>query len=68
MVWTCSKDGVGKKTKISAGESRPEGGRGKDRPRVEWEEYVEGLARKRRRKLPEVRRLAQDRDEYINGC
>jgi hypothetical protein len=45
-------------------EARPEGGRGKGRPRVEWEEYVEGLARKRERKLPEVRRLAQDRDEY----
>ena len=45
-------------------EARPEGGRGKGRPRVEWEEYVEGLARKRGRKLPEVRRLAQDRDEY----
>ena len=34
------------------------------RPRVEWEEYVEALARKRGRKLPEVRRLAQNRDEY----
>jgi hypothetical protein len=45
-------------------EVRPEGGRGKGRPRVEWEEYVEGLARKRERKLPEVRRLALDRDEY----
>ena len=44
--------------------ARPEGGRGKGRPRVEWEEYVEGLARKRRRRLPEMRRLAQDRDEY----
>jgi hypothetical protein len=39
-------------------EARPEGGRGKGRPRVEWEEYVEGLARKRRRRLPQVRRLA----------
>jgi hypothetical protein len=45
-------------------EARPEGGRGNGRPRVGWEEYVEGLARKRGRKLPEVRRLAQDRDEY----
>jgi hypothetical protein len=44
-------------------EARPEGGRGKGRPRVEWEEYVEGLARKRVRKLSEVRRLAQDRNE-----
>jgi hypothetical protein len=61
MVRTRSKDGVGKKTRISAG-GRPEGGRG--RPRVEWEEYVEGLARKRERKLPEVKRLAQLRDEY----
>ena len=45
-------------------EARPERGRGKGRPRVEWEEYVEGLARKRGRKLPEARRLAQDRGEY----
>jgi hypothetical protein len=45
-------------------EARPEGGTGKGRPRLEWEEYVEGFARKRGRKLPEVRRLAQDRDEY----
>ena len=45
-------------------EARPEGGRGRGRPRVEWEEYVKGLAWKRGRKLPEVRRLAQDRDEY----
>jgi hypothetical protein len=36
-------------------EARPEGGRGKGRPRVEWEEYLEGLARKRGRKLPEMR-------------
>jgi hypothetical protein len=33
-------------------EARPEGGRGKGRPRVEWEEYVEGLAKKRGRRLP----------------
>jgi hypothetical protein len=45
-------------------EARPEGGRGRGRPRVEWEEYVEGLARKRGRRLPEVRRLALDMDEY----
>ena len=45
-------------------EARPEEGRGKGRRRVEWEEYVEGLVRKRERKLPEVRRLAQDRDEH----
>jgi hypothetical protein len=44
-------------------EARP-GGRGKGRPRVEWKEYVEGLARKRGKRLPEVRRLAQDMDEY----
>jgi hypothetical protein len=30
-------------------EARPEGGRGKGRPRVEWEEYVEGLARKKKK-------------------
>jgi hypothetical protein len=45
-------------------EARPEGERGKGRPRVKWEEYVEGLARKRGRRLPEMRRLAEDRDEY----
>ena len=45
-------------------EERSGGGRRKGRRRVEWEEYVEGLARKRGRGLPEVRRLAQDRDEY----
>jgi hypothetical protein len=28
-------------------EARPEGGRGRGRPRLEWEEYVERLARKR---------------------
>jgi hypothetical protein len=39
-------------------EARPEGGRGKGRPRVEWEEYVEGVACKRGRKLPEVKGLA----------
>ena len=42
-------------------EARPEDGRGRRRPRLEWEEYVEGLARKRGRKLPEVKQLAQDR-------
>ena len=45
-------------------EARPEEGRGKGRPRVEWEEYVEGLARNRGRRLLEVRRLSLDRDEY----
>jgi hypothetical protein len=45
-------------------EARPEGWRGRGRPRVEWEEYVEGLARKRGRKLPEVKRLAQNRKKY----
>jgi hypothetical protein len=44
-------------------EARPEG-RAKGRRRVEWGEYVEGLARKRGRKLREVRRLAQERDKY----
>jgi hypothetical protein len=43
-------------------EARPEGGRG--RPRLEWEEYVERMACKRGRKLPEVKRLAQNREEY----
>jgi hypothetical protein len=44
-------------------EARPEGGRGRGRPRLEWEEYVEGLARKREINLPEVKRLAQDKQE-----
>jgi hypothetical protein len=61
MVWTRSKDGFGKKTKLVL-EARPEGGRG--RRGLEWEEYVERLACKRGRKLPEVKRLAQDRKEY----
>jgi hypothetical protein len=30
-------------------EARPEGGRRRGRPRLEWEEYVDGLARKRGR-------------------
>jgi hypothetical protein len=29
-------------------EARPEGGRGRSRPRLEWEEYVEGLAQNRK--------------------
>jgi hypothetical protein len=32
-------------------EARPEGGRGRGRPRIEWEEYVEGFIRKRGRKI-----------------
>jgi hypothetical protein len=63
MVWTCSKDGFGKKTKLVL-TARPEGGRGRGRPRLEWEEYVKGLARKRGRKLPEVKRMAQNRKDY----
>jgi hypothetical protein len=43
-------------------EARSERGRG--RPRREWEEYVERLACKRRRNLPEVKRLDQNRKEY----
>jgi hypothetical protein len=42
--------------------AKPEEGRGTSRG--EWEEYVEELTRKRGKKLPEVKRLAQDRDEY----
>ena len=45
-------------------EARPEEKSGKGRSRLKWEEYVEGLARKKESRLPEVRRLAQDRDEY----
>jgi hypothetical protein len=45
-------------------EARPEGGRGRGRPRLKWEEYVERLACKRGRKLPEVKQLAQNRREY----
>jgi hypothetical protein len=62
-LWTRSKDGVEKKNKISAeGKTRTKSGKGG--PRVKWEEYVEGIATKKGRKLPEVRRLAHDRDEY----
>jgi hypothetical protein len=43
-------------------EATPERGRG--RPRLQWEEYVERLACKRGRKLPEVKRMAQNRKEY----
>ena len=45
-------------------EARPEGGRERGRPRVEWEEYVERLTSNRGRKSPEVKRLAQNRKEY----
>jgi hypothetical protein len=45
-------------------EARPERGRARGRPRQEWEEYVERLASKRGSKLPEVKRLAQNRKEY----
>jgi hypothetical protein len=45
-------------------EARPEGGRGRGRPRLEWEEYVERLTCKKGRKLPEVKRLAHNRKEY----
>jgi hypothetical protein len=48
-------------------EARPEGGRGRGRPRLEWEEYVERLACKTGKKLPEVKRLAQNRKEYRKG-
>jgi hypothetical protein len=44
--------------------ARPEGGRGRGRRRVEWEECVERLVRKIGRKLPEVKRLAQNRKKY----
>jgi hypothetical protein len=49
MVWTRSKDGFEKMTKLVL-EARPEGGRGRGGPRLEWEEYVEILACKRGRK------------------
>ena len=45
-------------------EARPGGGRGGGRPRLEWEEYVERLERKKGRKLPEVKRVDLDRKEY----
>jgi hypothetical protein len=45
-------------------EARAEAGRRRGRPRLEWEEYVERLECKRGRKLPEVKRLAQNRKEY----
>jgi hypothetical protein len=45
-------------------EARPEGRRGRGRPRLEWEEYVERLACERGRKLPEVKRLTQNMKEW----
>ena len=45
-------------------EATPERGRGRGRPRIEWEEYVERLACNRGKKLPEVKRMAQNRKEY----
>jgi hypothetical protein len=44
--------------------ARGEGGRGKGGPRLEWVEYVERLACKTGRKLPEVKRLTQNIKEY----
>jgi hypothetical protein len=52
-----------RKTKLVL-DARPEGGRERGRPRLEWEEYEERLTCKRGRKLPEVKRLAHNRKEY----
>jgi hypothetical protein len=43
-------------------EARPEGERGRGRPRLEGEEYVEGLTRKRGRGRPRL-----EGKEYVEG-
>ena len=43
MAWTRSKDGLERGPELVL-EARPEGGRGRGRPILEWEEYVERLA------------------------
>ena len=63
MIQTRSKEGFGKRSKLVL-ETRPEGRRGRGRRRLEWEEYVERMACKTGRKIPEVKRLAQNRKEY----
>ena len=45
-------------------EARPEGRRGRGRPRLEWEGYVERLAARRGLSMNDVKRLAQNRREY----
>ena len=45
-------------------EARPEGRRGRGRPRLEWEGYVERLAARRGLSMNDVKRLAQNRREF----
>ena len=45
-------------------EARPEGRRGRGRPRMEWEEYMERLSNKRGKTLKEVKRMALEREKY----
>ena len=45
-------------------EARSLGTRGKGRPRIGWEEYVEGLCTKRGKTKANIKKLAQDRKEF----
>lgn len=44
--------------------ARPTGRRTRGRPRIEWEEYITGVVRRRGKTLGEVQRMAQDRGSY----
>lgn len=45
-------------------ESRVEGKRRRGRPRIEWEQYVNDVVRRRGKEIREIRRLALDRERY----
>ena len=45
-------------------EARPNGGRGRGRPRMEWEEYMGKITSKRGKTLKETKKMAIDRDGY----
>ena len=45
-------------------EARTEERRRRGRPKKEWEQYVNEVARKRGKEIQEVRKLAQDRKQF----
>ncbi|KAJ4439765.1 hypothetical protein ANN_07893 [Periplaneta americana] len=45
-------------------ESRVEGKRRRGRPRIEWEQYVNDMVRRRGKEIRKIRRLALDRERY----